>query len=377
LAARARLDEPAARELAALTRGPIDWPDLAAHATREGIAPLLFSHLDRLDLLERVPPDARARLTGVARGAWATNTVLADHWSEATAALGAAGVESVTLKGMVLAHTVYPEPRLRPMADIDLLVRPEARTAALTTLQTLGYQTPGPAADVHAAARSFAELVRDGTRIDLHWHLARYLRFEGIVEVDHDGPWRRARAFAIAGGRSLALAPDDLVLHLVLHLTLGSDFARVLWYADIDAVLRHFEAELDWDRVMAEAGRWRIRALVGWVLGVVHRSFGAPVPPGVLQRLAHDRLRRAAVTRCIGSSVPPSLATGLADARVYSAQTLLMDRAADTLRVLGWTFFPSRAWLRLHYEIDTPWQIPIFRAVHPLRVCWLAAKQLR
>ena len=372
-----RLDEPAARELAARSRGPLDWPGLAAHATREGIAPLLYSHLDRLDLLERVPPDTRSRLTGVARSVWATNAVLADRWSEATTALGGAGVESLTLKGMVLAHTVYPEPWLRPMADIDLLVRPEARTAALAALHALGYRTPGPAADLHAASRSFAELVRDGTRIDLHWHLARYLRFEGIVEVDHDGLWRRARAFATSGGRSLALGPEDLVLHLVLHLTLGSDFARVLWYADIDAVLRHFEAELDWDRVIAEAGRWRIRALVGWALGVVHRSFGAPVPPRVLQELAQDRLRRAAVTRCIGSSVPPSLGTGLADARVYPAQTLLMDRAADTLRVLRWTFFPSRPWLRLHYELDSPWQIPIFRAVHPLRVCWLAAKQLR
>jgi hypothetical protein len=87
-------------------------------------------------------------------------------------------------------------------------------------------------------------------------------------------------------------------------------------------------------------------------------------------------LRRAAVARCIGASLPPSLGAGLADGRVYSAQTLLMDRAVDALRVLGWTFFPSAAWLSSHYELRTLWQIPVYRAVHPLRVFWLAAKQL-
>jgi hypothetical protein len=75
--------------------------------------------------------------------------------------------------------------------------------------------------------------------------------------------------------------------------------------------------------------------------------------------------------------LPPSLGTGLGDARVYPAQTLLMDRAADTLRVLNWTFFPPSGWLRQHYELHTPWQVRAYRVVHPIRVCWIAAKQLR
>jgi hypothetical protein len=247
---------------------------------------------------------------------------------------------------------------------------------AIATLRALGYRTLGAAAEQHAASRSFAELVRDGTRVDLHWELARYLRFEGIVEVGEASLWRRAQTLETAQGRSLALCPEDLLLHLVLHLTLGSDFARVLWYADVDAVLRHFVA-LDWDRVIAEADRWRVRALLGWVLGVVRASFRTPVPAPVLERLRQDRVRQAVVRRCLGVSVPPSLRSALGEARVYPAQTLLMDRALDTLRVLAWTFFPSRTWLRFHYELESAWRIPVYRALHPLRVCWLAARQLR
>jgi hypothetical protein len=54
-----------------------------------------------------------------------------------------------------------------------------------------------------------------------------------------------------------------------------------------------------------------------------------------------------------------------------------MDRPADMLRLLVWTFFPSRTWLRFHYEIGASWKVLVYRAIHPLRVCWLAVKQLR
>lgn len=373
LGARSRPDASADVELAALASDPIDWPGLVELATREGTAPLLHFHLHRLDLLERLPIATRRRLTEVTRSVWAANAVLAHHWGEATAALRQARVDTLTLKGMALANVVYAEPGLRPMADIDLLVRPADRAGALATLRDLGYRTPGEAADRLGASRSFAELVRDGTRIDLHWHAARYLRFEGVVQVDHDGLWSRARPLATAEGRSLMLSPEDLLLHLVLHLTLGSDFARVLWYADIDAVVRRFAGELDWERLVREADRWRVRALTGWALGVATGSFGTPLPSGLVERLSRGRWRRVVVTGRIGASTPPSLAGALGDSRVYPAQTLLMDRPVDALRVFAWTFFPSAMWLRHHYTLER-WQVPLYRAVHPLRVCWLAAR---
>jgi hypothetical protein len=362
--------------LSARARAAVDWPALVELAVREGTAPLLHSHLCRLDLLDRLPLPARRRLSEVARSVWAANVVLARHWGEVTAALRQAGVETLTLKGMALANVVYTEAGLRPMADVDLLVRPADHAIALATLRSLGYETPGDVADRLGASRSFAELVRAGTRIDLHWHAARYLRFEGIVAIDHDGLWRRARSLVTPEGSSLMLSPEDLLLHLVLHLTLGSDFARVLWYADIDAVARRFAAELDWPRLEKEADRWRVRTLTGWTLGVVAASFGTPLPPGLLARLGQGRVRRAAVAECIGSSTPPSLAGALDDTRVYPAQTLMMDRAADVLRVFVWTFFPPSTWLKHHYTLDS-WQVPLYRAVHPLRVCWLAARRIR
>jgi len=377
LGARTAPEAGADRRLAELAGAEIDWRLVLDRAGPEGILPLVHWNLRRLELLHHVPSEARRRLAREAHRTWARSAALTTHWAEATSALRAAGVEAITLKGMALAHTVYPEPGLRPMADADLLVRPGDRLPAIAALGRLGYRTPGPDAERLGASRCFAELVRDRILIDLHWDVARYLRFEGVVRVDHEGLWSRARPLVLAEGDSLALCPEDTLLHLVLHLTLGSDFARVLWYTDIDALIRRHAAELDWSRVVDEAGRWRIRALLDWTLGVVRASFGTPMPPILTERLAPGRLRRAAIVRCVGARRPPSLSGGLGEARVYPAQTLLMDRSIDVLRVLTWTFFPSRTWLRLHYAIESPWQVPVYRAMHPVRVCWRMATQIR
>jgi hypothetical protein len=48
------------------------------------------------------------------------------------------------LKGAALAHLVYPEPLLRPMRDIDILVRAEEVYRGYALLPQIGF-TPPPA----------------------------------------------------------------------------------------------------------------------------------------------------------------------------------------------------------------------------------------
>src|SRR6185503_12220500 len=59
--------------------------------------------------------------------------------ARALAALVAAGVETIVLKGPVLARTVYPERSMRGYADLDVLVRQERWLDAHRALLGLGY----------------------------------------------------------------------------------------------------------------------------------------------------------------------------------------------------------------------------------------------
>jgi hypothetical protein len=94
----------------------------------------------------------------------------------------------------------------------------------------------------------------------------------------------------------------------------------------------------------------------------------------VLSALAPSALRRVVRDACLGGLAPPSVRGDLSPGRVYLAETLLVDAVGDLLRVLAWTAFPSAAWLRAHYGATSTWRLGVWRAMHPLRIAWLAAR---
>lgn len=59
------------------------------------------------------------------------------------------GSDELVLKGAAMAHLVYPQPVLRPMRDLDLLVRAEEVYRAYALLPEIGAEPaprprPGP-----------------------------------------------------------------------------------------------------------------------------------------------------------------------------------------------------------------------------------------
>ncbi|MEM9150760.1 MAG: nucleotidyltransferase family protein [Cyanobacteria bacterium P01_F01_bin.3] len=84
-------------------------------------------------------------------------------------ALDSAGVTHVVLKGAHTREVYYTNPALRPATDIDVLVRPEEKLAAIQALQTEGFCFRGnPATISHEAS-----LLKGYTSIDLHWDILR------------------------------------------------------------------------------------------------------------------------------------------------------------------------------------------------------------
>lgn len=375
---RVSLDDRTRDEIEDLAKAEIDWRAVFERGKFEGISSLLYMHMrDIPSVASRVPAEILSRLRAIYRGSWARNCVLTEQWSEIMTLFEQAGIQSITHKGMALIHLVYPDLALRPMADIDLLIRFTDLPAVRLALQTAGFRTPGEAQESEEAFRSFLHFVRDSAIIDLHWEIAHYTRFEGSVRVDHPGLWRRAHPLAVGPARGLTLSPEDMLLHLVLHLTLGSEFGRLIWFTDIDALLRHHAGALDWEKLLEEASRWRIRGVLAYTLMIVHESLGSPLPRQILPQLLPGRLRRLVLNCVMETSWPPSLRGQLNDIRSYVAETLLMDRLRDVLRVIWGSLFPSRTWVRLHYAATSNWQIALYRLLHPIRACFLAAKQLR
>lgn len=96
-----------------------------------------------------------------------------------------ADIPVVVIKGYALAHTIYPDPALRAVGDIDVLVRAEDRDRLLRLLTDQGYGfeplPPPPWGFISEA--SYAPFVSpDGTcNLDVHIHPDCYPAFRSLT----------------------------------------------------------------------------------------------------------------------------------------------------------------------------------------------------
>lgn len=132
-------------------------------------------------------------------------------------------VPVMLLKGSCLTTCHLADPALRPMADLDLLVQPEAFQQAQQRLNQLGYE-------VDAANWKHAELSHPQNREVVYWHgehpdnprtidLHQACRemFSGPTVDLTDQLWDTAVSHNVVGETAVIPSPGMLWLHLVVH----------------------------------------------------------------------------------------------------------------------------------------------------------------
>jgi hypothetical protein len=228
----------------------------------------------------------RARAEAVrARTAERNRNLLADT-ALALRLLREAGCPAMLLKGLALLVDGYQDPALRPMADIDLLVRPADVARALQALERGGWRHR-PIPEGLLPWLCSVDALRDGKPgIDLHQYLIEY----GSSPEVEAGLWDRAHFVEIGGEAACAPSAADLMLHVCLA---GLKYGRTInsrWVVDAHAIVRGARGRLDWEVFLAEARRRRASLPLAETLGFLADRFAVPVPDRVL-----EALRRAPV----------------------------------------------------------------------------------
>jgi hypothetical protein len=189
-----------------------------------------------------------------------------------------------------------------------------------------------------------------GVQVDVHWDLAPP-RF--AFPVDVEGLWQRATTGQIAERTVQMLAPEDLLLHLVLHLSAIDLFQTGLRHlVDLAEVVRHFGAQLDWEEVSARAASWEASRYAYLVLRVVQELLGVPLPETALQRLRPEGFEeqmvafaQARVLAAVRPGDPESVSS-------YLALFLLGGQGEGRFRTLWNSVFPSRTRLAAMYDLQ-------------------------
>ena len=263
------MDVPALRRLllGLVGSGPISLP--------EGLTAEDWIALDRIAAMHRLQP-----LLHVRHGrSQAIPGHISDSWRSAyrQAALAAmahraellrchelldeAGLSPIALKGAWLSRHAYPDPALRPMRDIDLLVPRAQVLDAFERLLKAGY------AQIEPAEMALEAIVR------LDKHMPPLISPGGVVIELHHRLWepdgRLAHASPVIDEAGLLdramvdedairyLAPEDLLAHLIVHAVYSHRLdCGPLLLPDIACLLE--KAPASWPRF------WQAARTQGW-----------------------------------------------------------------------------------------------------------------
>ena len=368
-----RLD-PSPVELAAIAElidEPLDWAELLAIAKSHRLTSVLYENVKSLQnssffqslnaSLERLSTANRLR---TARTALETQR-LRRRFAEI-------GFELTVLKGVALSQTVYGEPTLRHVGDLDLLTTTGELPRQIGLMRELGYVLTVPAARLtprrlSSYSRFWKDIAfqhkRSGLMVDLHWRLFNNTHHPGNRLLPP--PPATTTIFGITLRTLPAL---DQFLYAALH-GVSDGWATLKSLADVAAFLRRAGP----GQMTAALERARELGFLDQVSSAVHLAaewIGADTSHPLLlpeSHLLHQMLRRQTLDRLIRHRFRGrrEALQALAAARF---ELQLAPGVPSTIEIVRRYLYRPRVWSLVDLPDSLFWAYPALGLLLPPRI---------
>jgi hypothetical protein len=253
LCARAQANPAMACRLVAETDLFVYWDRLLVRAEQHGLGPLAYLHMKQTDTL--VPQEAQRALKALFLRHRHANGVRQQVLIELLTRCASLDIPVLVLKGAALAFLVYPQPGLRCMRDIDLLVKTSDAQRAQTLLMKDGFELiNGPGLPMPARHHHLPVLARqiEGLTVcvEIHDNLfpeTRYYpsrRFEDLAGT--------AIEFQIGDTPARTLGYEELLWHIYRHAVgppLLASPLRFIQLADLVSLVEAKFEQIDWEKL--------------------------------------------------------------------------------------------------------------------------------
>lgn len=231
-----------------------DWDWILALSKQHRIEGFVAGTLARAGVMPQLAPAIRAAFDVEHARCSSICRARRKELEEVGTILARRAIAVIPLKGVALAASVYGERCPRQMGDVDILVPEASVQQAFELLVDAGFRRADPYVCRNRWHRAIYRetspewndveigripLVRGDVEVDLHF-APRYWIEGGYVALDVGAFWQRARRAPHLGPNVHALAPADLLAHLIVHAADRHD--RLLVHAlDIAMVSRRQE----------------------------------------------------------------------------------------------------------------------------------------
>jgi len=283
-----------------IQRRSLDWEYFLREARENGISAVVYSKLNEIRKdCPYIPSFVFKKLKKVYYLNATQNSLIFEELGKVLEILSKAGLQVIVLKGAVLAEKIYRNLALRPMMDVDLLVKKEDLFFFDKQMKILGYRPSDISVNdidltsTYLTTIDYRSLSPNSPSFHVHWHFVNSTipNESYIKNIKIEDIWQNAENTKIAGTETLVMAPHHLLIHLSEHaLRVTHSLSKLSLLCDISESVNFYQGRLDWDRLIDDSLKFNLSQMVYISLYFASRFLETKIPEYVLLKLRPERL---------------------------------------------------------------------------------------
>ncbi|HSH04023.1 MAG TPA: nucleotidyltransferase family protein [Anaerolineae bacterium] len=364
----------------------LDWDTINRRLRSDGLAPFVYHQLGTAR--QQLPPATQQLLQQNYYQNLSVNHIRFEALRTLGQQLATANIPVLVLKGGALALTVYPDPSLRFMGDLDITVPPHQTEAALHICQQNGYNIhPDDLPDLQNRTwlhhegwhiRLIKQVHGKQMVLELHWPLRPTVLISQVAQLDLTAAWQAA--IPLEPNHNLyQFHPAWQLLHLCLHTGLQHRFTDLglRQYIDIDLLLRDRLCQTPdfWPTFISLAQQARAQHVSYFCLRLTQALLGTPLPDDALAPLLPPATKTERFDQIFDPAFALNRHRAFYDHQRSVWRQLTTDRWQDRLAGPWQQLFPSADYLTYYYDIKTDWQHLFYKLWHPLHAVARASRR--
>ena len=280
-------------------------------------------------------------------------------------------IDFIVLKGTAFSRSIYPDSFVRPVSDIDILVRPVDVVRARKALESAGYNCSYPYFDISSKffceeEFTYGERKTGSLPVELHWDESSLSVLKRNSDVE--GYIRRSLKVETGKQKILIMCAADALLSQAVHM-MGKHFGsiRLAWINDIAFLCRYLETTGSWEELRSRAIETNTGPLLRPALKMAELWTGVKVPKDIYDfRSASEKSVQEAFEKL--TKVKPNIVSNIK--ALWPTEAPLLEK----LRIVSFFAIPPEQIIRTQNFPGKNMPIPV---MHLKRWGDIVARNLR
>jgi len=277
---------PSPSKVVKLLKEGVNQTYLLSLAIANGVLPLLYKELSKYQEITLIK-DFKEKTLEIKN----LNFFMSAQLLQITYMLKQKEIQTIPIKGPLLAQHAYKEIDLRPFSDLDILACEHDLLEISNILLTLGYKNEDELTSLTHPyiLKKFTDTAfvhpDTGVVIELHWKL---LKTASAALSDIPTLFKASMTFPFQNTELNSLPLEEEFLYLCIHAS-KHRWERIEWMNDINYLFEHHQNRYNWKKLLQMAKNEN--SLTSYLLGlyILNRLYGRSYKHAPTQRLSQKK----------------------------------------------------------------------------------------